>query len=199
MSQITKIEVEVTTNNPGWYVPEGAANAVLNKAGEYFYPAGTVTQGRDGISVMLERETVQQVLGDQNLFEAACDSVCRAAIGVVNLTQHEATTDQRDAGVVSPPYNAHVKVLLTFDAIPSASDIEERAVKLAEYAYSSGCKQAMIGGAPYLMSALERALKAQGITPVYAFSQRESVETTNEDGSLVVKTNMFKHVGFVKV
>jgi hypothetical protein len=197
-NQITKIEVEVTTNNPGWYVPEGAANVVLNKAGEYFYPAGTVVKGRDGISVMLERETVQQVLGDQNLFEAACDSVCRAAVGVVNLTQHEATTDQRDAGVVSPPCNAHIKALLTFDVIPSASDIEELAVKLAEYAYISGCKQAMIGGAPYLMSALERALKAQGITPVYAFSQRESVETVKEDGS-VVKTNVFKHVGFVKV
>ena len=195
---ITKIEVEVTTNNPGWYVPEGAANAVLNKAGEYFSPAGTVTKGRDGISVMLERETVQQVLGDEALFNAACDSVCRAAIGVVNLTQHEATTDQRDAGVVSSPYNAHIKALLTFNVIPSAGDIEERAVKLAEYAYGSGCKQAMIGGAPYLMSALERALKAQGITPVYAFSQRESVETIEEDGS-VVKTNVFKHVGFVKV
>jgi hypothetical protein len=198
MSQITKIEVEVTTNNPGWYVSAGAANAVLNKDGEYFSPAGTVTQGRDGISVMLEWETIQQVLGDQNLFEAACDSVCRAAIGVVNLTQHEATNDQCEAGVVAAPYNAHVRALLTFDVIPTAEDIKSRAERLAEYAYNSGCKQAMIGGAPYLMSALERALKAQGITPVYAFSQRESVEVVKEDGT-VVKTNMFKHVGFVKV
>jgi hypothetical protein len=34
-----------------------------------------------------------------------------------------------------------------------------------------------------------------GLKAVYAFSQREVVETTNPDGS-VVKTAVFKHVGF---
>ena len=34
----------------------------------------------------------------------------------------------------------------------------------------------MIGGAPYLMASLERALDAVMIQPVYSFSVRESVE-----------------------
>ena len=197
--KIEEIEVETTTNNPGWYVPAGAANEVQNKAGEWFSPAGTVTRGTDGISVMLEHDTIMHVLGDQDLFNAACESVCRAACGIINLTQHDATQHQRDVGVIAPKnYNEHIKALLTFDTIPTVADINRRATKLAEYALESGCKRAMIGGAPYLMSALETALKAQGIAPVYAFSQRESVETVTADG-IVTKTNMFKHIGFVEV
>ena len=55
----------------------------------------------------------------------------------------------------------------------------------------------MIGGAPFFMSALERALLDVGITPLYAFSIRESVEKAAEDGT-VTKINVFKHVGFVE-
>lgn len=56
--------------------------------------------------------------------------------------------------------------------------------------------RAMIGGAPYLMAPLEAELKKLGIEPVYAFSERVSEETVQADGT-VVKTNVFKHVGFV--
>jgi hypothetical protein len=59
-----------------------------------------------------------------------------------------------------------------------------------------GDLSAMIGGAPYLMSALEEALDTQGIGAVYAFSVRESTEQTAPDGS-VRKVNVFRHAGFV--
>lgn len=117
---------------------------------------------------------------------------------IINLTQHKATAEQLEAGVVEPAEKAAVQAILTFDAIPSVEEIQQRALLLAAIAVQSGCKKAMIGGAPFFMSALESALKAQGIAPVYAFSQRESVESIQSDGS-VVKTNMFKHVGFVEV
>ena len=58
--------------------------------------------------------------------------------------------------------------------------------------------EAMIGGAPYLMCALEYALLNHAIEPVYAFSQRESIEQTQPDGS-VRKTNIFRHAGFVRM
>ena len=48
------------------------------------------------------------------------------------------------------------------------------------------------------MSTLERALAEVKVTPVYAFSVRESLETVSDDGT-VTKTNVFKHVGFVEL
>ncbi|MHB0929605.1 MAG: hypothetical protein ACYC3W_12015, partial [Candidatus Nanopelagicales bacterium] len=55
---------------------------------------------------------------------------------------------------------------------------------------------AMIGGAPFLMAPLEKALLSIGINPVFAFSERKSVEAHGADGT-VTKTQVFKHVGFV--
>ena len=48
-----------------------------------------------------------------------------------------------------------------------------------------------------MMGQLEAALRALEVQPLYAFSVRESVETTLPDGS-VVKTAVFKHGGFVE-
>lgn len=56
----------------------------------------------------------------------------------------------------------------------------------------------MIGGAPYLMSALESTLKEKGVQPLYAFSERVSVEKTTETGE-VIKTSTFQHKGWVEV
>ena len=47
-----------------------------------------------------------------------------------------------------------------------------------------------------LMPALQQALIDAGLRPVYAFSQRVSVEQQQPDGS-VRKTNVFRHIGFV--
>jgi len=58
-------------------------------------------------------------------------------------------------------------------------------------------QKVMIGGAPYLMSSLEKELRRWGLVPVYAFSKRECVEEQKEDGS-VVKRTVFKFEGFIE-
>jgi len=117
-------------------------------------------------------------------------------VKIINLTQHPATPAQIAAGVVEPSDKKAVQQLLTFNELPARADIESRAARLAALAAEHGAHNAMIGGAPYLMGALERALAKEGVMPVFAFSKRESVETTGPDGT-VTKTNVFKHVGFV--
>ena len=48
------------------------------------------------------------------------------------------------------------------------------------------------------MAPLERELKKRGITPLYAFSLRESAEKVEADGS-TTKMVVFRHKGFVEV
>ena len=148
---------------------------------------------------------------------------------IINATQHMATAEQSNAGVVNMMDTAGLKGLLTFNELPSRTAVQSRAVVIAVMVkeevlrhlqalpssdptiaaaqqlvavgisaplFSILHPKAMIGGAPYLMPALEKELIALGIEPVYSFSERVSEETVQADGS-VVKTNVFKHVGFV--
>jgi hypothetical protein len=127
---------------------------------------------------------------------------------IVNLTQHLATPEQIEAGVIDlpPAEREALTALLTFDSLPTRQEIADRAADIAELAAYNGlggddadsppAAAAMIGGAPYLMPALDAALRAVNITPLYAFSVRESVEQTQADGS-VRKVNVFRHAGFV--
>ena len=119
-------------------------------------------------------------------------------MSILNLTQHDSTPEQRNQGVVEPEDKATVRGLLTFNAIPSKEEMAERASKLAAVAVNEKCGSAMIGGAPYFMSALELALKERGVKPMYAFSVRESVDVAQADGS-VRKMAIFRHLGFVEV
>lgn len=128
---------------------------------------------------------------------AYSDPVCIRADRIINLTQHTATAEQVEAGVVDPAEKSAVQAALTFDAIPTASEMAERAELLARIAADSGCKRAMIGGAPFFMAPLERALLAAGIQPVYAFSVRDSREESDGNGG-IRKINVFRHVGFVE-
>jgi hypothetical protein len=137
-------------------------------------------------------------------FSAACNLMIEAAesaianeVAILNLTQHAATAEQVEAGVVEPAEKSAVQAALTFDAIPTAPEMAERAELIARIAVDSGCKKAMIGGAPFFMAPLERALLAAGITPVYAFSVRDSVEQPDGNGG-VRKVNVFRHIGFVE-
>lgn len=118
---------------------------------------------------------------------------------VFNATQHVATPDQIAAGVVdlSAEDRKILSNLLTFEEIPSRGLMATRALEIAVLLRKYGAEAAMIGGAPFFMGVLEHTLKFGNITPMYAFSRRESVEVTAEDGS-VTKTNVFKHVGFVE-
>lgn len=126
----------------------------------------------------------------------------RAAHRVLNLTQHRATDEQIEDGVfdLHPEHQEKLKRLLTFNDLPPAIEVavnaELAADLAADVAAAAGCRHVMIGGAPFLMSTLERALKNRGLTPVYAFSRRESVEEQLPDGS-VRKTAVFRHQGFV--
>lgn len=118
---------------------------------------------------------------------------------IINLTQHAATADQIAAGVrdLTGTDRDQVIAALNFETLPTAADLADRAGTIALVAMLAGATKAMIGGAPYFMSHLELALKSAGITPVYAFSRRESVEEAQVDGS-VKKINVFKHSGFVE-
>lgn len=129
---------------------------------------------------------------------------------IINLTQHAASPEQRAAGVQDLPAEARECVirLLTVDDLPSRDEIATRCADIAHVAASLAspddrqdgtagfATHAMIGGAPWMMGALEAALIDQGIEPVYAFSTRESVDQPQADGS-VRKVAMFRHAGFV--
>ncbi|MGQ9671485.1 MAG: hypothetical protein ACUVWY_15215 [Desulfosoma sp.] len=128
---------------------------------------------------------------------------------IINLTQHAATPEQVAAGVVDLQGEelAVLKKALTFESLPSEEKILRRAEFIAELAVQNGLgpdygddpipDAAMIGGAPYLMGSLERALSNRYIRPLYAFSTREVEEQIQPDGS-VKKVAVFRHKGFVE-
>ena len=118
---------------------------------------------------------------------------------ILNLTQHNATNDQLIAGVVdvAAADKAALVAALTFNSLPTKEELEAHAKSVAELATKYGASAAMVGGAPYFMSTLERVLKDAGIKPVYAFSVRQSTEVQNPDGT-VTKSMVFKHQGFVE-
>ncbi len=124
---------------------------------------------------------------------------------MINLTQHEPTSEQEFRGVENPPENLRKEIisLLSFSTCPKHVEVVVRARKIArliaEYVTAQDCKpgrEVMIGGAPYLMGPLETALKAEGLFPHYAFSERVSTEETLPDGS-VKKVQVFRHAGFI--
>lgn len=116
---------------------------------------------------------------------------------MVNLTQHPATPEQVAAGVrdLPPEERSLLGKLLTFEEIPTCAILHEVAALVADLV-PNGEDSAMIGGAPFFMAPLEKALLSRGISPVYAFSRRESIEQTQADGS-VRKVAVFRHAGFV--
>ena len=126
---------------------------------------------------------------------------------ILNLTQHDASDDQKEAGVVDLPEDqqTELKIELTFATVPTASHIAYRAVAIASLARKWGREnlvpgqelKVMIGGAPYLMSALETEFRRDGIKAVYAFTERRSRDVKQPDGS-VRKTQVFRHAGFVE-
>ena len=118
---------------------------------------------------------------------------------IFNLTQHEATPSQIRDGVYepSPEVKERIRRLLTFEEPPSTAMIKARAEELAGIAAAHKARYAMIGGASYLMSALERALIRQGIIPLHAFSKRVVEEVMDPETGEVRKVQVFKHLAFV--
>ena len=120
-------------------------------------------------------------------------------MAILNFTQHAATAEQVAAGVIDLMQHdlASLKALLNFVGLPTADEIYERAYEIAKLADNLMAESVMIGGAPFLMPVLQKALQMRGITVLYAFSERVSIEKIVN--GVVVKTNEFKHVGFVEV
>lgn len=119
---------------------------------------------------------------------------------ILNLTQHEATKEQLDAGVINltPAKAAEARRLLTFHDLPSERLVRDRGEKLAILAkkeFESG--DVMIAGAPFLMPYLAVSLMWRNLNPVYAYSKRQSIEKILPDGT-VQKSSFFKHSGFVR-
>ena len=120
-------------------------------------------------------------------------------MAILNFTQHAATAEQLDAGVIDLMQHdlASLKALLNFVGLPTADEIYERAYAIAALAENLFAETVMVGGAPFLMPVLQKALQMRGITVLYAFSERVSVEKVVN--GVVVKTNEFKHIGFIEV
>jgi len=117
---------------------------------------------------------------------------------ILNLTQHSATDEQMVEGVFEPANKQEIQQLLTFTDVPSGQTLRENAARLAEIAKEHGVESAMIGGAPFFMSSLEKALLKVGVEPLYGFSLRTIVEETASNGE-VKKTSVFVHAGWVRV
>lgn len=128
---------------------------------------------------------------------------------IINLTQHAATPEQIIAGVEDFPAEVRTKLsaLLTFNAPPTPHDMRQRAYEIVDLTMENAPyllrfqKRAwptavMLGGAPYFMPTLAKVLYKSGFAPRYSFSARESADAPQEDGS-VVKTTIFRHVGWV--
>lgn len=125
---------------------------------------------------------------------------------ILNLTQHNATPDQIESGVVELPSQKKKLLtnLLTVNDLPTKTEIQDRCASIAFLAIHNGLgddgddviiTEVMIGGAPAMMRPLEDALLGLRIQPLYAFSKRESVESIQTDGS-VRKENVFRNVGW---
>ena len=122
---------------------------------------------------------------------------------ILNLTQHVATPEQVAQGVVDLPaeLRAELSRYLTVDDLPSEAEIAARCEAIAGLIYQTEADNApaavMIGGAPWMMGPLVRALHTEGVVQcLAAFSSRVSVEHTDAAGA-VTKTAIFKHIGFV--
>ena len=113
---------------------------------------------------------------------------------IINLTQHTATKEQISQGVVDLPQEKQneLKSLLNCSW---GDDLELKAQRIVALIDGLPQRNAMIGGAPYLMGYLERALANERKNPLYSFSERVSTEKVLEDGT-IQKVSSFNHVGF---
>ncbi|MGQ9545946.1 MAG: hypothetical protein ACUVTR_02105 [Dehalococcoidia bacterium] len=132
---------------------------------------------------------------------------------VLNLTQHNATPEQIAQGVIEPPraLKGEIQAYLTFTSLHEftrehlveyltrrANGLVDLAKRWLEQLPPQDTPACMIGGAPYFMPILQRRLKEEGFRVLFSFSDRVAEEKQNPDGS-VVKTQVFKHLGFIEV
>lgn len=123
-------------------------------------------------------------------------------MAILNLTQHNSTADQINAGIIDLPvdFKTALVAAITFPAIYNKTDLESAAGKVYELVRDyipyllDGFEGVMIGGMPSFMPVLENLLISKGIRVGYACTERKSVDKTLPDGS-VQKTAVFVHAG----
>lgn len=155
---------------------------------------------------------------------------------IINMTQHQATPEQKAQGVIELDVDLKEALirLLTVEDISAVShyqNLETRADRIVKLATEQIARMAeaegdslapvfkaalkldqysatpvhlnsyygvavMLGGAPWLMPALEKAAHLASLSVCYAFSKRVSEEQHQPDGS-VRKVNVFRHQGFI--
>ena len=127
-------------------------------------------------------------------------------MAILNLTQHNATDDQINAGINDLPvdFQTTLKGLLAFPTQYTRADLEYRALQIHELIrdmcgehFGAPPKHAldgvMIGGMPSFMPVLEATLVSKGIRVGYACTERQSID--KEIDGKVVKTAIFVHAG----
>ena len=126
---------------------------------------------------------------------------------ILNLTQHNATKDQQDAGISDLPelYKDFLKKKLTFPVQYDKEMLVSRANTIAKIVedfiqdtiFNTGVAPeidgVMIGGMPSFMPVLESVLVSKGIRVGYACTERQSID--KEIDGKVVKTAIFVHAG----
>lgn len=112
---------------------------------------------------------------------------------IINMTGKPATPEQLEAGVIEPTEaeQAEIRRLLSFDSLPYAEDLRDRALVLSNIAKQyEECHYAMIDGPTFFIPDFEYAVFEVWKIPVYPFYIRT---TLNED----VSKDKFTHLGFV--
>ena len=118
---------------------------------------------------------------------------------LINLTQHQLTSQQLvGAAEVGNDVRDEIVKLITFSGCPTAEIIKGNASRLAEICRDMHASHAVIGGAPYFMGPLEKALRNVGIVPLYAFTERVAVEVVNPETGEVTKTSKFNFAGWIE-
>lgn len=126
---------------------------------------------------------------------------------ILNLTQHNVTADQIDAGISDLPalYQDFLKKKLTFPVNYDKEMLVRRAEAIANIVndyvedtlFNTGVAPqidgVMIGGMPSFMPVLESVLISKGIKVGYACTERKSVD--KEVDGKIIKTAVFVHAG----
>lgn len=115
---------------------------------------------------------------------------------IINLTRMPITKEQKKQGLFDPKNKKAVLRLLAFDAPPEYEKILDVAQTLVAIAINEGAKEAAISGPAYLTSALESALIANGITPIYPYYKIVDMTRIDSSGK-TVKGAELQHISFV--
>lgn len=119
-------------------------------------------------------------------------------MNIINLTQHAATEDQINDGVIDlqGDLKAALVAAITFPAVYDHAELVSRAKRVVGIVKDSqiDAQHVMIGGMPSFMPVLQQVLQEAGYRVGFACTDRVSVDVPDGNGG-VRKTSVFKHVG----